>query len=319
MLIDGHGREVNYLRISVTQRCNFRCKYCMPENMYIHEDKNKLLTYEELYEFCKVLIDDGVNKIRITGGEPLLRKDLHKFIGMLSSYKSGLDLALTTNGYYLPKLAKPLADAGLKRLNISLDTLNKNKAQMIAKRDVLDTVLLGIKEAKSVGLGIKLNCVALKGVNDNEILDLLDFAKNEGFVIRFIEYMQNDHANKTLRGLRSDEIQDIIKTKYNFIPLGKKVSSPAQGYMLEDGYEFGIINPHKHDFCESCNRIRLDANGLLIPCLYFEDGQNIKKALADNDIKKACEILKDVLKNKPEKNKWGVEEGSSRAFYEIGG
>ncbi len=319
MLKDGFNREVNYLRISVTQRCNFRCKYCMPEGMYIHEDKNKLLSYEELYAFCKVLIDEGVNKIRITGGEPLLRKDLHKFIAMLNSYKSGLDLALTTNGYYLQKLAKPLKDAGLKRLNISLDTLNQNKAHMIAKKDVLNEVLKGIQTAKKVGLGIKLNCVALKGVNDGEILDLLEYAKHQNFVIRFIEFMQNSSANKSLVGLRSEEIQNIIKTKYNFSSIGKNPTSPAEHFRLDDGYTFGIINPHKHDFCENCNRIRLDATGLLIPCLYFEDGQNIKQALANKDIDKATEILRNVLQNKPEKNKWGEEESSSRAFYEIGG
>ncbi len=320
MLIDGHNRVVNYLRISVTQRCNFRCKYCMPEEqMYIHEDKDKLLTFEEMFEFCKVMIDEGVNKIRITGGEPLLRKDLHKFIGMLNNYKSGLDLALTTNAYYLPRLAKPLADAGLKRLNISLDTLDKHKAHMIARKDVLPQVLKGIEAAKKVGLGIKLNTVAMKRVNENEILDLLEYAKGEGFIIRYIEYMQNSHATQSLEGLKSEQIQEIISQRYNFTSLGKAPSSPSEMFELEDGYNFGIINPHKHDFCESCNRIRLDAQGLLIPCLYFEDGRNIKEAMSQGDIQKATEILRDVLKNKPEKNKWGEDEASSRAFFEVGG
>lgn len=321
MLIDGHGREVNYLRISVTQRCNFRCQYCMPQKPFSWQPKENLLSFEELFIFVKVAIDEGIDKIRITGGEPLLRKDLDKFIDMINRHKSGLDLALTTNAFLLRKTAKRLAEAGLKRVNISLDTLDPIKARFISQKDVLGEVLKGIDEAIKEGLHVKLNCVPMKDINDNELIDILEYAKEKKCPIRFIEYMENSHANSNLKGLKSDQIQDIIKEKYNFTSLGRQGSSPAEMFQLDDGYRFGIINPHKHDFCDTCNRIRLDAEGMLIPCLYFDEAMSIKEFVKKGDIHGAAEVLRTVLKNKPEKNRWSEEdnETSSRAFYETGG
>ncbi|MGH1600458.1 GTP 3',8-cyclase MoaA [Campylobacter majalis] len=322
MLIDGHGRVVNYLRVSVTQRCNFRCRYCMPSTPFNWTPKENLLSFEELFLFIKVCIDEGVNKIRITGGEPLLRKDLPKFISMIHEYKPDIDLAITTNGYMLKSYAKALKDAGLKRINMSLDTLKNDKARFMAQKSVLNEVLTGFEEALEVGLKVKLNTVALKGFNDDEILNLLEFAKFRGCQIRFIEYMENQHAKDELKGLKSYEILNIIAQKYNFTKAEKLPSAPASLYKLDDGYTFGIIDPHKHDFCESCNRIRLSAEGFLIPCLYFEDAMSIKKAVQSGDILGASEILRQVLKNKPEKNKWEADATnvtSTRAFYQTGG
>lgn len=321
MLIDGHGREVNYLRVSVTERCNFRCQYCMPEKPFSWKPRENLLSFEELFLFVKVAIDEGISKIRITGGEPLLRKDLDKFIAMINNHKSGLDLALTTNGYLLPNIAQKLADAGLKRVNISLDSLNRQRAHQIAQKDVLNEVLKGIESAKKASLHVKLNCVPMVGINDDELVDILEFAKSKDYVIRFIEYMENSHANKNLKGLKSHQIEAIISKSYDFTPLEKKDSSPAKMYELSDGYKFGIINPHQHDFCDTCNRIRLSAEGMLIPCLYFDEAMSIKDAVQRGDIVAASEILRLVLKNKPEKNRWNENESetSSRAFYETGG
>ena len=318
MLIDGHGRTVNYLRISVTERCNFRCQYCMPEKPFSWVPQENLLSYEDMFEFIKVSIDEGINKIRITGGEPLLRAGLDKFIKMISTYNSDVDLAITTNAFLLEETAQRLKDAGLKRLNISLDSLKPEVAQKIAQKDVLEKVMRGIDKAQSIGLKIKINCVPLEGINDGEIIDLLEHCRLKGYEIRFIEYMKNSHAN-VKSGLNSAQIQNIIKKKYNFTKGQREGSSPSQNYFLEDGYKFGIIEPHLDDFCSDCNRIRLTAEGFLIPCLYFEDAMSIRDAIKDKDIKKAANILKDVLKNKPEKNKWGEEEGSNRAFYETGG
>jgi len=323
MLIDGFGRKVDYLRVSVTQRCNFRCQYCMPEKPFSWVPKENLLSYEDLFKFIKVSIDEGIRKVRITGGEPLLREDLDKFIKMIFDYKNDIDLALTTNGFLLPKVAQKLKDAGLKRINISLDTLDKNRAKQIAQKDILDTVLKGIEEASKVGLEIKINCVPIKGINDKDIIEVLEFCKSRAYTLRFIEFMQNTYAKNHIEGLVSDEILKIISKKYpKFIKIPRDTSSPAQYYKLEDGYEFGIIEPHKDDFCASCNRIRLTAEGYLIPCLYFEDAMSIKDALKSNKIDEAVEILKKVLKNKPEKNKWSTKsqnEISTRAFYETGG
>lgn len=322
MLIDGHGRTVNYLRVSVTERCNFRCQYCMPEKPFSWVPKENLLSFEELFLFVKVAIDEGVNKIRITGGEPLLRTDLDKFIKMINDHKSGLDIALTTNGYLLKAVAQKLFDAGLKRINISLDTLRPEIAAKIAQKDVLKKVLEGIEEARRIGFKVKINNVPLKGINDVDVLAMLEFCKEREMPIRYIEYMENVHAKEKLQGLKGDEIKEIISKKYKFIEVARDASSPAQMFELEDGYKFGIIDPHKHDFCEDCNRIRLTAEGMLIPCLYFDEAMSIRDSVRTGDVVGAANILKEVLKNKPEKNKWTVDgdnETSTRAFYETGG
>ena len=318
MLIDGHNRVVNYLRISVTERCNFRCQYCMPEKPFSWVPHENLLSFEDMFQFVKVAIDEGIIKIRLTGGEPLLRQGLDKFIKMISDYAPDIDLALTTNGFLLEETAKSLKTAGLKRLNISLDSLKPKVAEYIAQKDILDKVLKGIDKANEVGLKIKINCVPLKDINDSELIELLEYCKNKNYEIRFIEYMENNHAN-VKSGLNSEDIQKIIRTKYNFKKGEREGSSPSQSYFLDDGYKFGIIEPHLDDFCSDCNRIRITAEGYLIPCLYFEDALSIADAIRGKDIQKASSILKEVLKNKPEKNKWGSENSSDRAFYETGG
>lgn len=320
MLIDQFGRKINYLRISVTQRCNFRCLYCMPKIPFNHQPKENLLSFEELFLFVKVAIDEGIEKIRITGGEPLLRKDLSVFIKMINDYKKDLDLAITTNGFLLKDFAKDLKDAGLKRLNISLDTLESKKAKILAQKDVLDSVLAGIDEALSIGLKVKLNTVVLKGLNDDELISLLEFAKSKNIQIRFIEFMENIHAYGKLQGLKRDEIIQILSQKYQIKLIKKAEKAPVSIYSADD-YEFGIIDPHSHEFCDSCNRIRLSAEGLLIPCLYFDEALSIKEAVRKGDINAAAKILQEVLRNKPEKNRWSVvdNETSSRAFYQTGG
>ena len=318
MLIDGHGRKVDYLRISVTERCNFRCQYCMPEKPFSWVPHENLLSYEELFAFVKVAIDEGVTKIRITGGEPLLRKQLDLFIKMISDYAPNVDLAMTTNGYLLENAAQKLKDSGLKRINVSLDSLRSETAHHIAQKDVLGEVLKGIKKALEVGIKVKLNCVPMHDVNDDELISLLEYAQKLGCEIRFIEFMENAHAS-VKKGLTSQEIQTIIKEKYNFAKQERTANAPSQTYMLDNGYKFGIIEPHLDDFCSDCNRIRLTAEGYLIPCLYFEDALSIAEAVKAKDIKLASEILRKVLKDKPEKNKWGSDNDSNRAFYETGG
>jgi len=322
MLIDGHGREVNYLRVSVTERCNFRCLYCMPEKPFSWTPKENLLEFEELFKFIKIAIDNGVNKIRITGGEPLVRQDLDKFIAMISDYKPDIDLALTTNGYMLPDTIDALRDAGLKRINISLDSLKPAVAAQIAQKNVLGRVLEGIDMALESGLGVKINMVPLKGINDIEILDILEYARERNIRVRYIEYMENAHADDRIKGMHGKEILEVIKSRYTIHKLGRSGASPSFNYEIqENGYIFGLIDPHKHDFCESCNRIRLTAEGDLIPCLYFDEAMSIAQAVREGDIDKASEILGEVLKNKPKENRWSEDENesSSRAFYQTGG
>ncbi len=321
VLIDSFGRTVDYIRVSVTERCNFRCQYCMPEKPFSWVPKENLLSFEELFEFMKVAIDEGVKKIRITGGEPLLREDLDRFVKMIHDYKSDIDLAMTTNAFLLKGAAQKLYDAGLRRINVSIDSLIPEIAEKIAKKDVLKNVLEGVEEALRVGLKVKVNMVPMKGLNDNEILDLLEYCKERGMVIRFIEYMENVHAEVDIKGMQSHELLSIIGSRYSYVDEGFDGHSPSHYYKLEDGYEFGIIEPHKDDFCTKCNRIRLTAEGNLIPCLYFDEAMSIRDAVRRGDIKEAALVLKEVIRTKPEKNRWSDPHGeaSKRAFYETGG
>ncbi|EJF07302.1 molybdenum cofactor biosynthesis protein A [Thiovulum sp. ES] len=320
MLVDSFQRKIDYLRISVTERCNFRCQYCMPEKPFSWTPRENLLSFEELFTFVKIGIDEGIEKVRITGGEPLLRENLDRFIEMIYKYKSDIDLAMTTNGYLLPKVAKKLKNAGLKRINISLDSLIPEVAHSIAQKSVLSEILEGIEVAQKVGLKIKINSVPMKGINDGEILDILQFGIDRNIPVRFIEYMENSFAKKDLVGLKSSEILEIISKKWSFKDDGIELGSPSHYYKLESGYKFGIIEPHRDDFCTHCNRIRLTAEGHLIPCLYFDEAMSIKESIRDGDIEKAGEILRTVVREKPEKNRWsGENEESARAFYETGG
>jgi cyclic pyranopterin phosphate synthase len=297
----------------------------MPEKPFSWVPKENLLSFEELFLFVKVAIDGGVNKIRLTGGEPLLREDLDSFIRMINDYKEGLDLALTTNAYLLPEAAQRLKDAGLKRLNISLDSLKDDVAAKIAGKNVLEKVFKGIDKALEVGLKVKINMVPLKGINDNEILDILEYCHKKNIKIRFIEYMENAHADQALKGMHGKEILTKVKEKYTIKALGREGASPSFNYLIQEtGYEFGLIDPHKHDFCENCNRIRLTAEGNLIPCLYFDEALSIAEAVKAGDVEGASQILATVLKDKPKENRWSEEELegreiSKRAFYETGG
>jgi cyclic pyranopterin phosphate synthase len=296
----------------------------MPEKPFSWVPKENLLSFDELFLFIKRAIDEGITKIRITGGEPLLREDLDYFIKRIHDYKPDIDLALTTNGYLLPQTAEKLKKAGLKRINVSLDSLRRETAHVIAQKDVLPQVLEGIAKAQEVGLGVKINMVPLRGINDDEILDVLEYARERGMKVRFIEYMENRHANEALRGMHGKEILEKIKERYTIKALGREGASPSFNYRIEEnGYEFGLIDPHKHDFCESCNRIRLTAEGHLIPCLYFDEAMSIAEHVKNGDVEAAAEVLAEVLRNKPKENRWSDEmfkdDISTRAFYETGG
>jgi cyclic pyranopterin phosphate synthase len=293
----------------------------MPDKPFSWVPRENLLSFEELFLFIKAAMDEGITKVRITGGEPLLREGLDNFVAMIYNHNNDVDLALTTNGYLLKQTAQKLRDAGLKRLNISLDSLKPEVAQKIAQKDVLNDVLEGIEEALKVGLKVKINMVPLKGINDDEIISILDFCKERNLEVRYIEYMENALASTEIKGLLGKEILEKVKEKYVIKKLGREGASPSFSYLLEDGYKFGLIDPHKHDFCEDCNRIRLTAEGNLIPCLYFDEAMSIKEAVQKGDVPKAVEVLRTVLKDKPKENRWSEEdnEGSNRAFYETGG
>ncbi|WQV83991.1 GTP 3',8-cyclase MoaA [Helicobacter pylori] len=321
MLVDSFNRVIDYIRVSVTKQCNFRCQYCMPTTPLDFFDDEELLPLDNVLEFLKIAIDEGVKKIRITGGEPLLRKGLDEFIAKLHAYNKEVALVLSTNGFLLKKMAKGLKDAGLSRVNVSLDSLKSDRVLKISQKDALKNALEGIEESLKVGLKLKLNMVVMKGVNDDEILELLEYAKNRSIQIRYIEFMENTHAKDLVKGLKEREILDLIAQKYKIIEIENPKKGSSKIYTLENGYQFGIIAPHSDDFCQSCNRIRLASDGKICPCLYYQDAIDAKEAIINKDTKMMKRLLKQSIINKPEKNMWNDKNNdtSTRAFYYTGG
>ncbi|GAA8190506.1 GTP 3',8-cyclase MoaA [Helicobacter pylori] len=321
MLVDSFNRVIDYIRVSVTKQCNFRCQYCMPAAPLDFFDDEELLPLDNVLEFLKIAIDEGVKKIRITGGEPLLRKGLDEFIAKLHAYNKEVALVLSTNGFLLKKMAKGLKDAGLSRVNVSLDSLKSDRVLKISQKDALKNALEGIEESLKVGLKLKLNMVVMKGVNDDEILELLEYAKNRSIQIRYIEFMENTHAKDLVKGLKEREILDLIAQKYKIIETENPKKGSSKIYTLENGYQFGIIAPHSDDFCQSCNRIRLASDGKICPCLYYQDAIDAKEAIINKNTKMIKRLLKQSIINKPEKNMWNDKNNdtSTRAFYYTGG
>ncbi|MCQ2856208.1 GTP 3',8-cyclase MoaA [Helicobacter pylori] len=321
MLVDSFNRVIDYIRVSVTKQCNFRCQYCMPAMPLDFFDDEELLPLDNVLEFLKIAIDEGVKKIRITGGEPLLRKGLDEFIAKLHAYNKEVALVLSTNGFLLKKMAKDLKNAGLSRVNVSLDSLKSDRVLKISQKDALKNALEGIEESLKVGLKLKLNTVVMKGVNDDEILELLEYAKNRSMQIRYIEFMENTHAKSLVKGLKEREILDLIAQKYKIMETEKPKQGSSKIYTLENGYQFGIIAPHSDDFCQSCNRIRLASDGKICPCLYYQDAIDAKEAIINKDIKMMKRLLKQSIINKPEKNMWNDKNSKTptRAFYYTGG
>ncbi|QIC81127.1 GTP 3',8-cyclase MoaA [Helicobacter pylori] len=321
MLVDSFNRVIDYIRVSVTKQCNFRCQYCMPTTPLDFFDDEELLPLDNVLEFLKIAIDEGVKKIRITGGEPLLRKGLDEFIAKLHAYNKEVALVLSTNGFLLKKMAKGLKDAGLSRVNVSLDSLKSDRVLKISQKDALKNALEGIEESLKVGLKLKLNMVVMKGVNDDEILELLEYAKNRSIQIRYIEFMENTHAKDLVKGLKEREILDLIAQKYKIIETENPKKGSSKIYTLENGYQFGIIAPHSDDFCQSCNRIRLASDGKICPCLYYQDAIDAKEAIINKNTKMMKRLLKQSVINKPEKNMWNDKNSKTptRAFYYTGG
>ncbi len=293
----------------------------MPTTPLDFFDDEELLPLDNVLEFLKIAIDEGVKKIRITGGEPLLRKGLDEFIAKLHAYNKEVALVLSTNGFLLKKMAKGLKDAGLSRVNVSLDSLKSDRVLKISQKDALKNALEGIEESLKVGLKLKLNMVVMKGVNDDEILELLEYAKNRGIQIRYIEFMENTHAKDLVKGLKEREILDLIAQKYKIIETENPKQGSSKIYTLENGYQFGIIAPHSDDFCQSCNRIRLASDGKICPCLYYQDAIDAKEAIINKDTKMMKRLLKQSIINKPEKNMWNDKNSKTptRAFYYTGG
>ncbi len=281
MLRDTYNRPLRDLRISVTDRCNFRCTYCMPLDEYEWLEKKEILSFEEITRLTNLFVHLGVEKIRLTGGEPLARRDLDKLVAKLSALPGPPDLCLTTNGSLLAEKVAALKAAGLRRINVSLDSLKPDRFRRITKRGDLAKVLEGLFAAQSHGLQpIKINAVIERGVNDDEILDLVAFAREHGFAIRFIEYMDVGNANnwKSERMVSKKEILETINARFPLRKLGReKGSAPSVDYQFLDGSgDIGVIASVTEPFCSTCTRARLTADGRLVTCLFSQQGYDLK-------------------------------------------
>jgi len=284
MLTDSFNRPVKDLRISVTDRCNFRCTYCMPLDEYEWINKKEILTFEEIARIARLFIERGVEKIRLTGGEPLVRQDLHLLIEKLAKLEGLQDLCLTTNGALLANQVSALAGAGLKRVNVSIDTLDSEKFKRMTKRGDLDKVLEGIFAAKSAGLApIKLNAVVERGVNDDDILPLVEFCRANGFAMRFIEYMDVGNSNNwtSAKLVAKKQIIETIHSRYPLREIGRdQGSAPSVDYEFIDGQgDVGVIASVTEPFCASCTRSRITADGKLVTCLFSHLGHDLKAKL----------------------------------------
>jgi len=307
MLLDPYNRRLNYLRISLTDRCNLRCVYCMPEQgvpKLIHED---ILTYEELLRLARLSVRLGIEKIRLTGGEPLVRKNIGDLIKALGEIPGIRDISLTTNGVLLAEQAQALWAAGVKRINISLDTLNPGKYAEITRFNLFDQVWAGIQEAERIGFSpIKVNVVALRGINDNEILAFGHLSQEKPYHVRFIEFMPVGTENgwSTERFLSSDDIFKKLQVIGPLYPVnGQGLDGPAKR-MAYDGArgEIGLISPISEHFCPSCNRLRLTAEGRLRVCIFSDDEIDLRTPLRNgaSDVELETAIRTAILQKPKE-------------------
>ena len=318
-LIDPFNRHITYLRLSVTDRCDLRCTYCMPEKMTFL-NKKEVLSFEEMYKLCSGFIQLGIKKIRITGGEPLVRKGIMDFFEMLSPHLSSQleELTLTTNGTQLNKYASQLYANGVRRVNISLDTLDPKKFRNITRIGSLQDVLLGIDAAKDANLKIKINCVALKNINDDEVDEFINWCVKKDFDLTFIETMPMGdigNENRLNHFLSLDELKKSISSKFEIEDISFSSGGPAKYSRIKGSdIKLGFITPLSHNFCSSCNRIRVDATGVLHQCLGQSSSLDFRKILrdpaaTDTDL---LENIRKSIKQKPEKHSFAYDLSQER-------
>jgi len=303
-LIDPFGREVSYLRVSLTDRCDFRCVYCMAEHMTFLP-KAEVLSLEEIEVLCKTFIKLGTKKIRLTGGEPLVRKNVLTLIERLGKkIGSGLnELTITTNGSQLNRYSEKLFDFGIRRVNVSLDTLDTDLFKKITRWGNLEKVLSGIKAAKQAGIKVKINAVALKNVNEFHLIDMMKWAHDEGHDFTIIETMPMGEIseNRNDQYLPLSLVKSRISQKYNLIDINYNSGGPARYVQVkETGGRLGLITPLSHNFCESCNRVRLTCTGILYMCLGQNDAADLRKIIRSDISKKGLEIaIREAISRKP--------------------
>jgi GTP 3',8-cyclase len=326
-LVDSWGREIRSLRVSVTDKCNFRCRYCMPAEGLEWLPRDEVLTFEEIARLVRVLSEMGVDEVRLTGGEPLVRRDLPVLVSFLAGIPGVRDLSLTTNGVLLDRLAGPLVDAGLTRLNVSLDSLSHVRFAEITRRDALDRVLAGLEEAERYPelRPIKVNCVAIRGFTEDEVPALAELARRKPYVVRFIEFMplDADEVWQEDEVLTGGEIRALIEERWPLEEVPAKPSSTARRFRFADGAgEIGFVNPVSEPFCSSCDRIRLTADGQLRTCLFSRREWDLKAPLREGaSDEELAQLVRFAIRHKELKHKIN-DPGfvrASRSMSQIGG
>jgi cyclic pyranopterin phosphate synthase len=326
-LVDGFDRPIRSVRVSVTDKCNFRCTYCMPAEGLEWLRRDEILSFEEIQRLVAVLAAMGVDEVRLTGGEPLVRRDLPELVGMLAATPGVRDLSLTTNGILLDRLAAPLVNAGLRRLNVSLDSLSHTRFAEITRRDALDRVLAGLAEAERHPelRPIKVNCVAIRGFTEDEVPALAELARRKPYVVRFIEFMPLDaderwDADQVLSGA---EIRTIVGARWPLEEIPAKPSSTARRFRFADGSgELGFVSPVTEPFCSTCDRIRLTADGKLRTCLFSRREWDLMEPLrAGASDEELAAVLRHAVSHKELKHRIN-DPGfvrASRSMSQIGG
>jgi cyclic pyranopterin phosphate synthase len=315
-LIDRFARQITYLRLSLTDRCDLRCSYCMPERMTFLP-RAEVLSLEELHEVALAFIARGVRKIRLTGGEPLVRRDMMQLVSALGrKIGDGLDeLTLTTNGTRLSEFSNQLADAGVKRINVSLDTLDRAKFAELTRRDSLPQVLEGLAAAKAAGLKVKLNAVALKGLNEHELPDLIAWAHGEGHAVTLIEVMPlgEVEGDRFDHYLPLDAVRADLAARWTLVPSDARSGGPARYVdVAETGGQLGFITPLTGNFCEGCNRVRVTATGQLFMCLGGEGKVDLRAALRSADPAAAvADAFARAMGEKPEKHNFVIDHAGA--------
>jgi len=317
-MIDPFGRAITYLRVSVTDRCDFRCVYCMAEDMTFLP-KRDLLSLEELERLCDVFIDKGVRKLRLTGGEPLVRKNIMHLVRQLSRHlQSGAleELTLTTNGSQLERYAKELAECGVRRINVSLDTLDAEKFHAVTRWGHLDKVMRGIDAAQEAGIKLKLNAVALKGFNEHELPDMMRWAHGRGMDMTIIETMPLGEidGDRTEQYLPLSQVRADLSRDFTLTDIPYKTGGPARYVQVEEtGGRLGFITPLTHNFCESCNRVRITCTGTLFMCLGQEDAADLRTPLREsegNELLSAA--IDEAIGRKPKGHDFVIDRTTSR-------
>ena len=325
-MLDKLNRKIDYLRISVIDRCNLRCVYCMPEEGIESIPHDEILTYDEILRICEIVSELGIRKIKITGGEPLVRKDIVNLIRDIKNIDKIEQVTLTTNGILLHEMLDDLYDAGIDAINISLDTLNKDNFKKITRRDGLEKVLMSIDKAYDLGIRVKINCLAIRDFNLREIVEIASFAKDREIDVRFIELMPIGFGKKYTQ-IDNDEILSILESRFGTFEIvnEKRGNGPAKYYRNQNMKGcIGFISAISHEFCESCNRIRLTSSGFLKLCLHYNKGIDLKgpirNGISDEDLKK---LIHDTIWNKPISHKFdhanGEQDIELKNMVQIGG